>query len=251
MNVQEINNKIADLEKRSKNPSLPASAVTSLNKMIADLKAQMKAEPSKPAEPTKAEPKKAEPKPKYETNEVLIHKDSGKTYRVIILAVTGWTGKEHRYDIEFLDDNLKPMGKYAKSYDSALSRTDKGKSKTFDTPSPKKAEPKAKPEPKKAEPKAKGEEKHPEDEDDYCDKVIKQAKERRAKAKANAKKRANEPKKTPATKNKEKVEKTTEKVAVNVEKRAEKGQVSKAEILKLIAEYEDAIKKLKKVLAKL
>ncbi len=172
MNIQEINNKIADLEKRSKNPSLPASAVTSLNKMIADLKAQIKEEPSKPAEP-KAEPKK-------------------------------------------------------------------------------KAETKAKPEPKaKAEPKTKAEAKHPEDEDDYCEKVIREAKERRAKAKANAKKRANEPKKTPATKNKEKVEKTTEKVAVNVEKRAEKGQVSKAEILKLIAEYEEAIKKLKKVLAKL
>jgi hypothetical protein len=236
MNVQEINTKIADLEKRSKNPSLPASAVTSLNKMIADLKAQIKAEPSKPAEPKKAEPTKAEPKkkaeptPKYKVGDILIHKDSGKTYRVKIEAVTGWTGEEHRYDVEFLDDNLKPLKKYAKSYDSILSRTDKGK---------------------KAEPKAKAEPKNPEDEDDYCEKVIREAKERRAKAKANAKKRANEPKKTPATKNKEKVEKTTEKVAVNVEKRAEKGQVSKAEILKLIAEYEDAIKKLKKVLAKL
>ena len=172
MTNEEIKNKIADLEKRVKNPNLPASLVATINKTLSDLKAQMKTEPSKPAEPTKAEPKK-------------------------------------------------------------------------------KAEPKAKPEPKKAEPKAKAEAKHPEDEDGYCDKVIKQAKERRAKAKANAKKRANEPKKTPATKNKEKVEKTTEKVAVNVEKRAEKGQVSKAEILKLIAEYEDAIKKLKKVLAKL
>ena len=172
MNVQEINNKIADLEKRSKNPSLPASAVTSLNKMIADLKAQVKGAPTKPAEPTKAEPKKAEPK--------------------------------------------------------------------------------AKPEPKaKAEPKPKAEAKNPEDEDDYCDKVIKQAKERRAKAKANAKKRANEPKKTPATKNKEKVEKTNEKVYINIEKRAEKGEVSKGEILKMIAEHTEAIKKLNKLLAKL
>ena len=176
MTNEEIKNKIADLEKRVKNPNLPASLVGVINKSISDLKAQIKGEPTKPAQPTKAEPKKAEP-----------------------------TKAE-----------------------------------------PAKAEPK-----KKAEPKAKAEPKNPEDEDDYCEKVIREAKERRAKAKANAKKRANEPKKTPATKNKEKVEKTTEKVAVNVEKRAEKGQVSRAEILKLIAEYEDAIKKLKKVLSSL
>lgn len=196
MNVQEINNKIADLEKRSKNPSLPASAVTSLNKMIADLKAQIKTEPSKPAEPKKAEPKK--------------------------VGVSTFTN-----------------GQGSKMTDADIEAETKRREK------------KAKPEPKKAEPKAKAEAKYPEDEDDYCDKVIKGAKERRAKAKANAKKRANEPKKTPATKNKEKVEKTVEKVLVNVEKRAEKGQVTRSEIVKLIAEHTEAIKKLNKILAQL
>lgn len=99
---------------------------------------------------------------------------------------------------------------------------------------------------KKVEPKAKATAKDPYD----CDDLIKQAKERKAKAKANAIKRANAPKKTAATKNKERVEKATTKVAKNVEVRAKKGEVKVAELEKLIAEYEDAIKKLKALLSK-
>jgi hypothetical protein len=120
------------------------------------------------------------------------------------------------------------------------------------TESPKK-EPKAKATKPKSEPKPKAEPKKPESgsKDPYdCDDLIKQAKERKAKAKANAEKRANAPKKTPATKNKEAVEKTTTKVAKSVEVRAKKGEVKVAELEKLIAEYEEAIKKLKALLSK-
>lgn len=59
MTNAEIKDKIADLEKRVKNPSLPASAVAALNKKIAELKSEIKTEAKQPAE----EPKKAEPKP--------------------------------------------------------------------------------------------------------------------------------------------------------------------------------------------
>ena len=62
MTQQEIKDKIADLEKKSKNPSLPASAVAKLDKMIDDLKGQLEKEPK--AEPKAEAKKKAEPKAK-------------------------------------------------------------------------------------------------------------------------------------------------------------------------------------------
>lgn len=174
--------------------------------------------PTKPkAERKKREPKaKGEPKPKYKVGDVLNHKDSGETYKVKILAVTGWTGDGHRYDIEFLHENLKPMNKFAKSYDDKLSRIPKSKA----------------------------------DQPYDCDDLIAKAEERKAKAKANAIKRANEPKKTDATKNKEAIEKAATRVEKNVEKRVKKDEISFGEIKKLIAEYEDAIAKLKVLLAK-
>lgn len=81
------------------------------------------------------------------------------------------------------------------------------------------------------------------------DELLNKAKEGKAKAKKRAQERANEPKKTPATRNKEAVAKTTERVTTNVEGRAKKGSVDAREIEKLIAEYEEAISKLKKILA--
>ena len=59
-------------------------------------------------------------------------------------------------------------------------------------------------------------------------------------------KKASEPKKTEATKNKERIEKVTEVIETNIEKRIEKGQVSKSELQKLIAETEALLTKLKK-----
>lgn len=80
------------------------------------------------------------------------------------------------------------------------------------------------------------------------DELLNKAKEGKAKAKKRAQERASEPKKTPATRNKEAVAKTTERVTTNVEGRAKKGNVDAREIEKLIAEYEEAISKLKKIL---
>jgi len=104
-------------------------------------------------------------------------------------------------------------------------------------------EPKPKAERKKREPKAKAEVKSGTPYN--CDDLIEQAEQRKAKAKANAVKRANEPKKTQATKNVEAVDKTAERIEKNVEKRVVKGDVSVAEIDKIIAEYETALKKLR------
>jgi hypothetical protein len=107
------------------------------------------------------------------------------------------------------------------------------------------AEPKKEtPERKKSvpQPKAK-EEKYPEDEDDYCAKVIAQAKERRRKAKERAKL----PQKTEATKNKEKLEKVFD----NVKERAEDNNITKAELVKLISETKSLLTMLEKKLASL
>lgn len=62
-----------------------------------------------------------EPEPKHKIGDVLMHEDLGKKYKVKILAITGWTGKEHRYDIEFVDENNNGTGKFATSYDEVLS----------------------------------------------------------------------------------------------------------------------------------
>ena len=109
-------------------------------------------------------------------------------------------------------------------------------------PEPKKETPA--PEKKKSvpQPKAK-EEKYPEDEDDYCAKVIAQAKERRRKAKERAKL----PQKSEATKNKEKLEKVFD----NVKERAEDNNITKAELVKLISETKSLLTMLEKKLASL
>lgn len=91
---------------------------------------------------------------------------------------------------------------------------------------------------KKSVPVSKASTKYAEDEDGYCDKVIAQAKERRAKAKA----RSQEPQKTEGTKNKEKIEKVVE----NVKERAKVDDISKSELWKLIQETEQLLNLLKK-----
>jgi len=129
------------------------------------------------------------------------------------------------------------------------------------------AKPKAEPKPEaKAQPKTASKPKRDDDDDLDCDdleereetakkygydldELLAKARESKAKSAKRAKERANEPKKTPATRNKEAVSKTTERVTTNVEGRAKKGNVEPREIEKLIAEYEMAISKLKKILA--
>jgi hypothetical protein len=83
------------------------------------------------------------------------------------------------------------------------------------------------------------------DESDYdCDDLIEEAKERKAKALAAYEKRKNAPKKSAATKSKDAVIRAEK----SVEKGVKKGDISISEIEKIIAEYEDAIKKLKALL---
>jgi chorismate mutase len=80
-----------------------------------------------------------------------------------------------------------------------------------------------------------------------CDDLIKEAKERRAKAKAAAEARAEAPKKTEATKDKEKIEKVHE----AVEKQVEAGKLTKKQIVTLINETKDLLKLLEKALKNL
>lgn len=77
-----------------------------------------------------------------------------------------------------------------------------------------------------------------------CDELVKEAKERHAKAKAAAEARANAPKKSEATKDKEKIEKVHE----TVEKHIEKGKFTKPQLEKLIQETKDLLKLLEKAL---
>lgn len=83
-----------------------------------------------------------------------------------------------------------------------------------------------------------------------CDDLFEQDRERKAKAAIAAEKRRNAPKKTEATKNKEAVEKASAKVEKSVEKRIKSGDVSVAEIKKIIDEYETALKKLRQLLTR-
>lgn len=83
-----------------------------------------------------------------------------------------------------------------------------------------------------------------------CDDLFEQDRERKAKAAIAAEKRRNAPKKTEATKNKEAVEKASAKVEKSVEKRIKSGDVSVAEIKKIIEEYETALKKLRQLLTR-
>lgn len=232
MTQKEIKDKIADWENRLKNPSVAGvpSAVTKINSEIAKLEAMLEKEEKPKAEKKEKvakEPKKeksehekheaketkAGPSPKYKVGDILWHdtKYKGEYKKVKILAVTGWTGDGHRYDVEFVDDNNKGINKFARSYDEDLSKT----------------------EPKK---------------DAYdCDDLVKEAKERHAKAKAAAEARANAPKKSEATKDKEKIEKVHE----TVEKQLEKGKLNKSQLEKLIAETKDLLKLLEKALKNL
>jgi len=169
---------------------------------------------------------KTEPTPKYKVGDILNHEDSGKNHNVKIDAVTGWTGDEHRYDVEFLDENLKPLNKFAKSYDDKLSKpkTEK-KEKATNTSKAPMTDSK-------------------ETEDEYCKRIIAEARARKLKAKKIAKKSANKPAVTKAT---ERVERTHE----SIEKQIETGKLKKEQIEKIIAETEDLLRMLKKALKSL
>lgn len=70
-----------------------------------------------------------------------------------------------------------------------------------------------------------------------CDDLIKEAKEKHAKAKAAAKERAEAPKKTEVTKSKEKIDRAHE----AIEKQVESGKLAKAALLKLRKETKELL----------
>lgn len=199
-------------------------------------KAESKSEEEKEVEQPKAKKQVvAEPKPKYKVGDVLIHNDGFKDHKIKIDAVTGWTGDGHRYDIEFLDENLKPMNRFAKSYDNQLYIIrNQTKSKT-----PKKEKVVKQP---KAEKDV--EDEKPFDNDEYCREIIAQETEKKAKRKEAAEKRKDAPKKKEATKIKEGIERLEDKV----EEKVSKGKITKAEIIKLIDNTKALLKSLEKQL---
>ncbi len=80
---------------------------------------------------------------------------------------------------------------------------------------------------------------------DYnCDDLVKEAKERHAKAKEAAKDRASAPKKTEVTKSKEKIERAHE----AIEKQVEAGKLAKAQLIKLRDETKDLLSLLEKAI---
>ena len=63
-----------------------------------------------------------EKNPKYKVGDILLHEYMGEKQKAKILAVTGWTGDGHRYEIEFVDKNNNGIGKFATSYDDILTK---------------------------------------------------------------------------------------------------------------------------------
>lgn len=94
MTENEIKEKVADLNKRSANPSLPASAVAALKKMIDGLEAQLPKEP-------KPEPKKkvVEPKPAKKAMDDTITVN-GKEFNVKDChdAMEAWKARKKQHD---------------------------------------------------------------------------------------------------------------------------------------------------------
>ena len=164
---------------------------------------------------------KKEPSAKYKVGDILWHdtKHKGEFKKVIIDAVTGFTGDGHRYDVEFVDDEDKRINKFAKSYDDLLSKT---KPKSED----------------------KKETKSEETEEERCQKIIRDAKAASKKARESAKKSAKKPE---VTKAKERIERTYE----IIENKIEKGSLTKAEVAKLIVETKEVLKMLEKALKSL
>jgi hypothetical protein len=217
MTQTEIKAKIADWESRLKNPSVASvpSAVAKINSIIDDLKSKLEAEKPKEKAPKKEKKAKADKKefePKFKVGDyVSMFKDEPN---LEVVKVYEFSDKKATYDL--------------KSKDGKIDRGNISETKLT------KAE-------EKSEPKESKKESYD------CDDLIKEAKERHAKAKKAAEARAEAPKKTEATKDKEKIEKVYD----NVEKHIEKNKLSKAQLEKLIAETKDLLKLLEKALKNL
>lgn len=239
MTQPEIKTKIAELKKKAENPSLPASAKSALEKMIADLDSQLEKEKPEIKEPKKSEPKKTEKESEEWKEELydLIYSDVPE-------AQKEWaklSDKKKKEFIEYCYDLATDFSNYGNWENGKKPTKSEVKEQLLEVVEPKDKSDKKeqKKEPKKSDKKTTGE---------YnCDDLIAEAKERKAKAKKRAEERANEPKKTEGTKAKEKVEKTHG----AIEKLIESGKLKKAQIEKILAETRDLVKLLEKALKSL
>lgn len=232
MTQTEIKNKIADWENRLKNPSVASvpSAVAKIEGQIADLKSKLEEEKPKIEKKEKIakEPKDSniekeainKTKSKYKVGQEVEYKYEGSDASGEIVLVS-YDDEVKTFAYFFDDKKFKrelPIIIYEKDI-IGLVKKHKIESK----------------ENKKEETK-----KQPYD----CDELIKEAKERHAKAKKVAKERAEAPKKSEATKDKEKIAK----VHHAIEKQVESGKLSRGQIKKLIDETKDLLKLLEKAL---
>lgn len=253
MTKAEKETKIADLKRRAQNKSLPASAVKKLEEMIAKLE----------AEPTKSEDKPPVFIP-YKDEEIM-HEPHNNEYFV---GDTQFGSLEQaKAHIDKKDEKEKTVGQY-----KGLDIFDKGpKAKAkyrfyirgkaiapytegpivangetieklkmdYDSNNPESKSTKKAPakKAKKAEPKV-----SPAKASDYdCDELIQKEKDRRAAQKKSAKK-------ADATPDVKKVEKAAEKLGDRVQKKYKEGDLTKAEIKKIIEELQQQIKELQELL---
>ena len=272
MTQKEIKDKIADWENRLKNPSVAGvpSAVTKINSEIAKLEAMLEtervgvskftygqgskmteadfeAEKERRAKKIKSENKEQvakeskkelskdklkEIRAEYQENE----DDNAHSENTVLLAKYFGTKAELEKANDILEKHNK-LGSIPESLNDERYELHKKLYKKFVDLEGKGTKHESK--------ETKAEEKAEHKKDAYdCDDLVKEAKERHAKAKKAAEARANAPKKSEATKDKEKIEKVHE----TVEKQLEKGKLNKSQLQKLIAETKDLLKLLEKAL---
>lgn len=244
MTQKEIKDKIADWENRLKNPSVAGvpSAVTKINSEIAQLEAMLEKEQKPKAEKKEKVAKESkkelskdklkEIRAEYQENE----NDNANSENTVLLAKYFGTKAELEKANDILEKHNK-LGSIPESLNDERYELHKKLYKKFVDLEGKGTKHEAK--------ETKAETKAEQKKDAYdCDDLVKEAKERHAKAKAAAQARAEAPKKSEATKDKEKIEKVHE----TVEKQLEKGKLNKSQLQKLIAETKDLLKLLEKAL---
>jgi hypothetical protein len=212
MTNAELKIEIDDLKEAINSPSTPEDSKSELRSIVKDLESKLKTTPEKP----KAQVKKPKTKAPAKKKSDAVPEAKFRIRSKVTAPVT----KGEVATITLLNYNgsewiytIEWDGKSYEAGASALTLAKENKTALYD-----------------------------------CDDLIEKEKEKAKKRKENADKKAKEPKKTEATKNKEAIEKVSDRVTSNLEKRIDKGEVSKAEIKKLITEAKDLLKMLEKAL---
>ncbi len=148
MTQDDIKTKITDLENRVKNPSLPASAVSSLNKMIADLKSKLdKEEPKEEAKkeeskaPAKEEAKVAKKRGAPKKAAKVVAKKEDKAPAKKVDKPKRHKGEKDEKDCDELADREKAAQKSGYDIDELLDSVKKSRKAAADRAAKKKKEP--------------------------------------------------------------------------------------------------------------